>query len=98
MEYRETMRAVQAPDIYDGPNCDRHRPRWSGSAEGDMDGEGPIGPTLKLAAKTFPPGTKVTIEEPVCPECHMVPTRWPRRGWKCECDFDWKSWAEDEFQ
>lgn len=101
MEFRETMRAQQAPDVYDGPECNQHRPRWIGAAEGDKDGDGPIGETLELAAKTFPPGTKVSVSEPVCPRCHEVPALMNLPGqsgqWECGCDFDWKNWAEEEF-
>ncbi|WP_029066529.1 hypothetical protein [Labrenzia sp. DG1229] len=101
MEFRETQSAVQAPDIYDGPKCDQHRPQWTGSAEGDQDGPEPIGETIELAANTFPPGTRVTIEEPECPECGMVPTHMNKPGqsgnWECDCDFDWKNWADEQF-
>lgn len=105
MKYRETMRAEQAPDVYDGTECDQHRPRWVGSAEGDKEGDGPIGETIDLAAKTFPPGTRVIVLEPVCPECGEVPAskRLPIDpeikidGWECGCDFDWKEWAEEQF-
>lgn len=91
MKYRETMSAVQAPDVYDGPNCNRHRPQWVGSADGE------IGQTLKLSARTFPPGTQVVVSEPCCPHCDEVPSWYPRKGWRCGCDFDWKAFAEDEF-
>lgn len=100
MDYHETMRVVQSPDIYDGPSCDQHSPRWVGSADGDMDGDGPIGSTFKLAAKQFPPGTKVLVYEPECPMCGCVPSLLHRNGkdvWACECDFNWKEWAEAEF-
>ncbi|MET3601016.1 hypothetical protein [Martelella mangrovi] len=101
MEFRETMWAQQAPDIYTGPNCDQHRPRWVVSAEGDMDGKSPIGETLDLSAKTFPPGTKVTVQEPECPRCHEVPSLMDMPGqsgqWECGCDFDWKGWADEQF-
>lgn len=101
MDYRETMRAEQAPDIYDGPDCDQHRPQWVGSADGDKDGDGPIGETIELAANTFPPGTKVTISEPSCPHCEEGPT-FSADGdlpgkWKCGCDFDWRAWAEEQY-
>lgn len=93
---RETMCAVQAPDVYAGENCDQHRPRWVGSGEGDKDGDTEIGGTLSLAASTFPPGTIVTVAEPECPHCHMVPSQ-RGDGWQCECDFDWRAFTEDHF-
>ncbi len=100
IEYRtrETMRATQAPDVYGGADCAQHNPRWIGSAEGDMDGDGPVGVdgVLMLNAKTFPPGTRVTVREPECPHCHMVPS-WTDGRWECECSFDWRAFAEDKF-
>lgn len=108
MRLRETMRARHAPDVYVGPNCDRHESRWMGSAEGDMDGDGPVGRegTLMLSARTFPPGTVVTVSMPECPNCHETPHDmgdlpdgkggWFTK-WKCGCDFDWHEWASEEF-
>lgn len=95
---RETMRATQAPDVYGGKNCDQHEPRWIGSADGDKDGDGPVGVegVLKLDATTFPPGTKVTVHEPECPQCHTVPS-WTGNRWECECNFDWHAFAENRF-
>ncbi|KRS15634.1 hypothetical protein [Roseovarius indicus] len=95
---RETMRVVQAPNVYAGETCDQHEPRWIGSAEGDKDGAGPVGleDALMLSATTFPPGTIVTIHEPECPQCHTVPT-WMGGRWECECDLDWRGFAEDHF-
>lgn len=97
MEYRETMRAKQSPDVYAGPECDQHLPQWVGSAVGDKDVDGEIGPALQLEASTFPPGTIVTIKEPVCPHCRSVPMRDGSDRWSCDRDFDWRAWAEETF-
>lgn len=83
--YREIMRAEQSPDMYAGENCDEMRSRWVGSADGDKDGDGEIGPEIVLDAGTFPPGTRVRVEMPECPQC-----RTPRE--LCDCGFDWASW------
>jgi len=96
LQYRETMRAQQQPDVYGGSTCDEHRPRWSGCAEGDMDGPSPIGKTLSLDAEHFPPGTKVLVLEPECPSCGAIPFK-VDGVWKCECAFDWHSWTEEQF-
>ena len=97
MKYHEIMRAQQAPDVYDGPECDQHRPRWVGSAEGDMDGDGEISDVLELVARTFPPGTKVAVSVPVCPDCETPADAHSDQTDKCECGFDWKEWATNEF-
>ena len=90
------MRAIQAPDVYAGEACDQHAAQWVGSADGDKDGDGPIGETLNLAAVTFPPGTVVTVAEPECPQCNIIPS-WVGDRWECECDLDWRAFAEDQF-
>ena len=63
------MWAEQAPYIYDGPNCDQHRPDWrtneAGSGETDSGGED----LVQLKADCFPAGTKIVISVPLCPEC-----------------------------
>jgi hypothetical protein len=105
MNFRETMTAQQAPDLYSGPNSDQSEPRWRTSTECDK-GDGEELDTLKLAARTFPPGTKVSISEPECPNCGSVPTDLgdlpDEKGgwftsWRCECDFDWRAWTANEF-
>ncbi|MCB1349818.1 MAG: hypothetical protein KDK11_14715 [Maritimibacter sp.] len=98
---RETMRAEMAPDVYSGPDCDRHDPRWIGSAEGDMDGDGEvgIGGNVTLSAMVFPPGTTIVVSEPECPVCGSVPhlmSDWPEEQvWKCDCEFDWRAFTEE---
>lgn len=69
MDYYTAQTFRQEPDCYDGKNCDKQRPRWMTSYPKEGDEE--HGETLELAmdARRFPPGTIVTIEIPVCPEC-----------------------------
>jgi hypothetical protein len=101
--HRETMWAEMKPDLYGGKNCDKLVPQWSCYAEGDKDGEDGL-TALELAARTFPPGTKVVVSEPLCPDCGQVrcpkfPT--PARGaiyaGPCECGFDWDAWVESQY-
>jgi hypothetical protein len=77
------------PDVYGGENCDEHIPGWTAYFHGDMDGDGGS-PCLELAAKTFPPGTRVIVQMPVCPECDEIQEF-------CDCGFDWKEWASNEY-
>lgn len=71
ISYRATQWATMKPDVYGGPKCDQIVPRWHVYAEGDKDSDYIRG-ALKLDGRTFPPGTKVTIQEPVCPDCGDV--------------------------
>ena len=91
MEYFTIMRAEQKPDVYGGKECDEHIPMWEAYAEGDMESEHSTEP-LTLDPKSFPPGTRIIIEEPVCPECHCAASVCMEVG---ECDFDWKEWADN---
>ena len=89
MEYREVGRATMKPDVYGGENCDEHTPGWTAHFDGDMDSENGL-PCLELAAKTFPPGTQVIVQMPVCPACDEIQEI-------CDCGFDWKEWADNEY-
>ncbi len=104
--YRATMWAEMKPDVYAGPRCDKVRPQWEIHADGDMGGAD-TERALKLAARTFPPGTKITISEPCCPECGELrepvslmvdPLRkGPLYAGPCRCGFDWDRWTLDEY-
>ena len=95
MKYTETERIRQEPDVYDGPNCDQHRPRWMTSyiKEGDDEIEGDV----ILVAKDFPPGTQIIIQEPICPKCGEIYENCIVRNANDPCDFDWKEWTEEMY-
>lgn len=100
---RETMWAEQRPDCYGGGSCDQVEPQWRCYADGDMDADHTKEPLI-LDAKTFPPGTKVTVSEPVCPERSSLrevvfptPDSGPQFKSKCGCGFDWRAWVLDQY-
>ncbi len=100
---RETMWAEMKPNCYGGRTCDQIVPRWDAYAEGDMESDDGL-KSLSLAARTFPPGTKVVISEPCCPECGEVrtaiyppPKRGPLFASKCDCGFDWDAWVREQY-
>lgn len=76
-------------NCYKGENCDEHENYWNSFWEGDKQDDDHEDPIV-LDAKTLPPGTKVTIEFPLCPKCYMSQEC-------CNCGFDWHNWAEEEF-
>ena len=86
------------PDCYGGKNFDEHIPQWWGYFEGDKQDDTTKKP-FALDPKDHPPGTKITIEEPVCPKCEEIYTNCMVRGYDSpdECDFDWKGWVEEQF-
>jgi hypothetical protein len=91
MDYKEIGRAEMSPFVYGGEKADEHVPRWIGSFEGDMD-EGEVGEkgVIMLDSKTFPAGTRVIVMVPECPSCtHQVEI--------CNCGFDWKKWADEQY-
>lgn len=92
MDYHEVMRAELSPDVYSGPDCDQVKNRWEAFCEGDMDSD--FSQTLELSARHFPPGTKVLVLEPVCPECHQI-SEFCRSDEGCA--FDWDTWIVEEY-
>lgn len=100
MDLVETMTAVAEPDVYGGVNFDELIPRWHLWAEGDKDSEYSHEP-LKLFPSTFPPGTKISISEPLCPNCeqHREPKTTDPLTYEgpCHCGFDWDGWVQDEY-
>lgn len=98
-----TQWAEMKPDVYGGKSCDKVIPRWECQADGDHGGPDTEG-TIRLAARTFPPGTTVTIEEPCCPDCgetrepvFPIPRRAPLYKGKCQCGFDWDAWVLNNY-
>lgn len=93
LKYVTVMNAEQSPDCYAGKDANEHIPLWKSYADGDMDSLH-SNEDLVLNPKQFPAGTRVIVQEPVCPKCGMVAS--------CciavkKCNFDWKKWADLEF-
>ncbi|WIX32530.1 hypothetical protein QO259_17225 [Salinicola sp. JS01] len=95
IRYQETMWAEMKPDIYGGESCDQHVPAWECKAEGDMDVERGL-KDIEFSASAFPPGTKIVVSLPCCPDCGLD-AGFSQNG-ACECGFDWKAWAEERYQ
>lgn len=100
-KFNETMWFTMRPDMYGGENCDEMVPNWHCYAAGDKDADDQTTPLI-LDPSSFPPGTKITVEEPACPQCgetrHIDPRPTPPRfDSKCECGFDWDAWVQNEF-
>ena len=84
---------MQAENTLNFINHDDGEREWKGWGVGDMDGPHGlgVGESVILDPATFPPGTKIAITVPVCPECED-PVEC------CVCGFDWKTWAEEQYQ
>lgn len=99
--HHETMWFTMKPDVYGGETCDQIMPEWYCYASGDKDSDRQREP-LSLDPHNFPPGTKITVEEPLCPKCgefrHIDPTPSPPRfDAVCDCGFNWDDWTRNEF-
>jgi hypothetical protein len=98
------MAAEMKPDCYGGKTCDKIVPRWWSYANGDMQDDYDYAP-LNLDARLFPPGTKISISEPVCPDCgetrspeYPPPDKdQPLYAGQCDCGFDWDQWVLDQY-
>lgn len=106
-KYREVMRAELRIDCYAGRNCDQLRPYWNAFAEGDKQDDDVL-EAIRLEPRHFPPGTKITVSVPCCPQCgepndveipiteDLVRPK-PKLREKCRCGFDWKAWTIGEY-
>lgn len=88
MKFQEIAWAEMKPDLYDGKTCDQVKPQWSYFCDGEEGEEGLT--QLTLAATTFPPGTKVVISIPKCPDCN-------ENCETCTCGFDWDGWRDNQY-
>lgn len=87
MKYQDDSMATMAPDVYAGPSCDGIEPQ-------PRD-------TIALTPRLFPAGTRVVVQIPVCPNCG-VPADFSHdhesgETGNCQCGFDWREWALNEF-
>ncbi len=83
----------RSADCYAGESCDEKRPMWKMFAAGDMDYDETT-ENIVLDCTTFPPGTKITIEEPMCPKCEEVYGNCLTEHGRT-CDFDWDEWTDN---
>jgi hypothetical protein len=93
--------ATLSPDCYDGSECDGIRPLWLAHAYGDMESEHSDS-DITLICNRFPPGTRVTVSEPLCPGCGIpAGESWDDEygQWTgpCDCGFNWIEWTLTEF-
>lgn len=93
MNFKTVQTAEMAPDLYHGANCDKVRPRWVADVE--KEGREEVNGFLELIPAMFPPGTRVLIQVPTCPECGLD-AEYAANG-KCECGFDWDAWRDDRY-
>jgi len=92
LHYKTFITSEMNPDVYAGDNCDQIRPRWWSYADGDMDGD--FINTLEFNCKDFPPGTRVILSLPCCPQCGQDSEMCSEYE---GCDFDWKNWTDEEY-
>ena len=98
MKYLEVMWAEQAPDVYDGPECDQHKPDWRTNELGSKEPDSSGMDLIELKADNWPAGTKIVISVPLCPDCgESAELGGLASDKKCDCGFDWKGWANNEY-
>ena len=91
--YTTTIWGERSADCYAGKNCDEKRPLWKMFAAGDMDHD-ETSENLVFDCTAFPPGTKITVEEPLCPKCGEVFGNCQSPSAYDQCDFDWDEWTD----
>lgn len=96
MDFVDRQTFQMEPDTDDTPR----RPRWMTSYP--KEGREEDGETLKLEmpAAQWPPGTRVVILVPVCPQCgdpadmNGADGKHRRRWPACKCGFSWNKFAD----
>lgn len=106
-----TMTAEVVADCYSGDDCDQVKNYFDIYCEGDKEGSTDRDDII-LQVDQFPPGTRIGVEYPVCPECgtprqdllEIYETEEGKVGWKlvghestCECGFNWDSWVLENY-
>ena len=92
-EYTEIMRAEMKPDVYGGEKCDEVIPRWEAYADGDMDSD-TFDHNIELDCRGFPPGTRVIISVPCCPDCGQDVEMCQQDH---SCNYSWDEWVQNEY-
>lgn len=101
IDFTESDRIRMEPDCYAGEQCDLLRPRWIVGVEKEGDVE--LGAEFRVSAKHFPPGTRLIIECPRCPDCGessdmLAPMEFEGSWPDCDCGFSWADWARDQYE
>ena len=98
IDYVVTENYEMKPDVYGGPKMDQHIPAWNGYVAGDKQDDTTRQP-ITFDPKDYPPGTKITVETPICPKCHDVYENCMVRSEYTPnpCNFDWHDWAECQY-
>lgn len=78
-------------DIYAG---EQHEKFIEMSCQGDMESTDEN--EIHICSSRWPVGTKIKIETPLCPTCETDAELQDENG-KCECGFDWRVWAEEQY-
>lgn len=94
MEYNVVATGEVKVDVYCGDSCQEHTPYIETQCEGDMASEQMS--DFSFDAKRWPAGTKILVQVPQCPKCEMD-AEYQDEHKKCECGFDWKVWAEEQY-
>lgn len=106
MNYYNIIQSTLELDVYCGEKCNKSEPQWNSYCDGDMDSNISSKPII-LSPLHFPPGTKVSISVPTCPECNLP--RMSSGGQndqgetivtheaKCDCGFDWLACEQNEY-
>lgn len=93
--YKTSAWAEVKVDIYAGECCQDHKPYIEAFVDGDRESDSL--PQLLIDAKRWPPGTKIKIEVPCCPECGLD-AEFKNESGNCECGFNWVEWVEEQYQ
>ncbi|RAW91285.1 MULTISPECIES: hypothetical protein [unclassified Photorhabdus] len=94
LKYKTASWGEVKADVYAGENCDAHNPFIEIYCDGDMESD--TAGKITFDVQRWPVGTKITVEVPCCPTCGLDAEFQDSAG-KCECGFDWRNWAKEQY-
>jgi len=94
-------------DVYAGEKLDKVEKHFETYCDGDMDSDRHQ-EDIVFSLKDLPPGAIISVQYPCCPECGVAREDEYKtnpgcameiigHASKCQCDFDWENWVQEEF-
>lgn len=101
---QEILRVEVKADVYGGKTCDEVSNYFNVYAEGDMQDSNDK-EDIVLKCKEMPPGTRISVEYPSCPNCTEPRHDVVEAGkgitghvkFCSGCGFNWEKWVLDNY-
>lgn len=89
IQYTQIDSLELEPNCYSGSSGDEVKKQWLLRDRSGTE----FKQEVKLNAAYFPPGTRITISVPMCPNCQEPAEENCPDIFDCECGFSWGKWT-----